>query len=143
MVEEFFWPGGFMTFMKRMNPTFSPFVTAPAAIVINALQLVLCILVIIVGRSNLVFSLSAAALIFFNGLIHLGGAIRLKGYAPGVVTGSVIYLPLSVYAFYYFFSAGAVSGSDIAAAFGLGILYQLVPLAYFLTMKLMSSRKKH
>jgi Protein of unknown function with HXXEE motif len=142
MVEEFFFPGGFMKVIKRVNPGFAEFVTVPAAIVINALQLVLCIIVLFVGRSNLSFSLSAASLLFINGLTHLGGSIRLRGYVPGVVTGSVIYLPLSVYAFYYFAASGELNILDGVTAAWLGMLYQMVPLAYFLVMKLLSRRKK-
>ncbi len=142
MVEEYFFPGGFMAVMKRMNPIFAPFVNVPAAIVINGLQLVLCIIVVFVGRSNLAFSLSAASLLFINGLAHLGGSIRLKGYVPGVITGSVLYLPLSVYAFYYFMTSGELRMLDAITAAWLGMLYQIVPLAYFLVMKLLSRRKQ-
>lgn len=141
MVEEFFLPGGFMAFMKRMNPAFAPFVNNPVAIVINGLQLLLCIIVIFVGRSNLSFSLSAASLIFINGLVHLGGAIKLRSYVPGVVTGSIIYIPLSVYAFCFFWITGELKPVDATIAAGLGILYQLVPGAYFLSMKALHSRK--
>ena len=138
MVEEFFFPGGFMAVMKRMNPAFAPFVNVPMAIVINCLQLLLCIVVIFVGVSSLAFSLSAAALLFINGLMHAGGAIRLKGYAPGVITGSVIYIPLSVYSFYYFTASGQLNTGDTVITCLLGILYQLVPLVYFLAVKLLS-----
>ena len=141
MVEEFFFPGGFMAVMKRMNPAFASFVNVPAAIVINGLQLLLCIIVIFVGVNNLAFSLSAAVLLFINGLMHLGGAIRLKGYAPGVITGSVLYIPLSVYSFYYFAASGQLNAGDAAIAGVLGILYQLVPLIYFLAMHLLSRHK--
>ena len=142
MGEEYFFPGGFMTVMKRMNPAFAPFVNVPMAVVINGLQLVLCIIVIFVGRSNLAFSLSAASLLFINGLAHLGGSIRLKGYVPGVITGSVLYLPLSVYAFYYFTVSGELNVLDTVTAAWLGMLYQIVPLVYFLVMKLLSRRKQ-
>jgi hypothetical protein len=138
MVEEYFFPGGFMTVMKRMNPTFAPFVNVPMAIVINGLQLLLCVIVLFVGASNLAFSLSDAALLFINGLMHLAGAVRLKGYAPGVITGSIIYIPLSAYSFYYFAVSGQLAAADAAIAGALGILYQLVPLSYFLAMKLLS-----
>ena len=141
MVEEYFFPGGFMVVMKRMNPAFAPFVNVPMAIVINCLQLLLCIVVIFVGVSSLAFSLSAAALLFINGLMHIGGAIRLKGYAPGVITGSVIYIPLSVYTFYYFAASGQLNTDDAVTAGVLGILYQIVPLAYFLAMKLLARHK--
>jgi len=129
-----------MTVMKRMNPSFAPFVNAPMAIVINGLQLLLCVIVIFVGVSNLAFSLSAAALLFINGLVHLGGAVRLKRYAPGVITGSILYIPLSVYSFYYFTASGQLNAGDAIIAGALGVLYQLVPLSYFLTMKLLSRR---
>jgi len=138
MVEEYFFPGGFMAVMKRMNPAFAPFVNVPMAIVINGLQLLLCVIVIFIGDNNLAFSLSAAVLLFINGLMHLGGAVRLKGYAPGVITGSVIYIPLSVYTFYYFAASGQLNAGDAVIAGLLGILYQLVPLVYFLAMTLLS-----
>jgi hypothetical protein len=141
MVEEYFFPGGFMAVMKRMNPAFAPFVNVPMAIVINGLQLLLCIIVILVGISNLAFSLSAAVLLFINGLMHLGSAVKLKGYAPGVITGSVLYIPLSAYSFYHFSASGQLNAGNAAIAGALGILYQLVPLAYFLAMKLLSRIK--
>jgi hypothetical protein len=141
MVEEFFIPGGFMTIMKKMSPAFAPFVNARAAIIINGMQLLLCVIVIFTGRSNLAFSLSAASLLFINGLVHIGGSIRLRGYAPGVITGTVLYLPLSIYAFYYFTASGELHTNDAFVAVGLGILYQLVPLVYFLSLKGLSRRK--
>lgn len=141
MVEEFFFPGGFMPVMKRVNPAIAPFVNVTAAVIINGLQLVLCVFVIFVGRSNLAFSMSAAALIFINGLMHLGGAVRLKGYVPGVITGSIIYIPLSVYAFYYFAASGELKLNDAFIAVALGVVYQLVPLCYFLFMMGLSRRK--
>jgi hypothetical protein len=141
MVEEFFFPGGFMALIKKMNPAFAPFVNVPMAIVINGLQLLLCVIVIIVGRSNLAFSLSAAGLIFVNGLVHMGGAVRLRGYVPGVITGSVIYIPLAVYAFYYFTASGELKLTDAVIAVTLGIAYMLVPLGYFLAAKALSRGK--
>ena len=141
MVEEFFFPGGFMAVMKQMSPAFAPFVNVQVAIVINGLQLLLCVIVIFVGAGNLAFSLSTAVLLFINGLMHLGGAIRLKGYAPGVITGSIIYIPLSVYSFYHFAAIGQLNTGDAVTAGVLGILYQLVPLVYFLAMKLLSRHK--
>jgi hypothetical protein len=134
MVEEFFFPGGFIKTMQKMNPRFGRFATIPAAAVINGLQILLCVAVILIGRGNLAFSLSVAVLLFINGLMHIGAAARLKGYAPGVLTGLVFYLPLSIFSFYYFLSTGDLKGNDIAVAAGLGILYQVVPLGYFLVM---------
>jgi len=131
MVEEYFYPGGFMDFMKRLNPGIAPQVTTPAAVIINGLQLLLCLIAIIVGKSLPQFSLSVAALLILNGFIHLGGCIRVKGYAPGVVTGAFLYLPLSMYAYYLFISADRLSGRGVLITAVLGLFYQMVPLMYF------------
>jgi len=95
MIEEYFYPGGFMGVMKRLNPRFAPLVTAPMAIVINGLQLLLCAVTILVGRNLLAFSMSVAALLFINAFAHMMASLLSKGYAPGVVTGVLLYLPLS------------------------------------------------
>lgn len=106
MIEEYYYPGGFMDYVKRMNPAFGQFMTVPAAIIINGLQLVLCIIVIFVRENALVFSMSLAGLLFINGLIHIGACIRARGYAPGVITGILLYLPLAVYAYHHFLQTG-------------------------------------
>lgn len=131
MGEEYLYPGGFMDFMKRLNPRIAPQITTPAAVIINGLQLLLCLIAVIVGKSQPQFSLSVAALLIINGFIHMGGCIRVKGYAPGVVTGVFLYLPLSLYAYYLFISAGRLSGRGVLITAALGLLYQMVPLMYF------------
>ena len=136
MTEEFFYPGGFMRSMKNLNPKFAPFVNAKAAIVINGLQILLCIVVMIIGERNLAFSLSIASLVFINFLMHIAGAIKTKGYAPGLITAIVIYLPLSVYSYYHYFSSGLLNISQFNISLILGIAYQLVPLVYFISAKL-------
>lgn len=39
MGEEYFYPGGFMDIMKRLNLRFAPLITVPMAVIINSLQL--------------------------------------------------------------------------------------------------------
>ena len=99
MTEEYFLPGGFMQMMKRLNPQFASFVTIPMAIVFNGLQIVLCIVALFIGDREPFVGLSVAGLLFVNGLIHIASCIRVKGYAPGVLTGALMYLPLSAYAY--------------------------------------------
>jgi hypothetical protein len=43
MGEEYIYPGSFMDLMKRLNPRFAPRVTVRFAVIINSLQLLLCI----------------------------------------------------------------------------------------------------
>jgi hypothetical protein len=131
MVEEYFYPGGFMEVMRDLNPRFAPFVTVPAAVVINGLQLLLCILVIAIGMNSVIFSMSLAGLLFINGLTHVGACIRLRGYAPGVITGVLLYLPLSTYAYRFFISSGELTVRGAILAGVLGLLYQAVPVSYF------------
>jgi hypothetical protein len=132
VVEEFLYPGGFMDVMKRFNPQFTPFVTVRFAVIINGLFLLLCVLAAIVGRNNLVFSLSVASLLFINALVHIGATLRARGYAPGIASSILLYLPLSLYAYYVFISSGQMAWPELVASGLLGVLYQAVPVSYLL-----------
>jgi len=131
MGEEYFYPGGFMDVMKRLNPKFGPFVTVPMAVIVNGLQLLLCILAVWVWKDAFVFSMSVAGLLFINGLTHLLGGLRLKAYVPGVVTGLLLYVPLSLYAYHLSINSGRLTLNGVIVTGVLGLLYQLVPIAYF------------
>jgi len=130
VLEEYFYPGGFPDFMKRMSPAFAPFITTSFAIVINGLFLVLCILGAIVGRDALVFSLSIASLLVSNGLVHLMGSLRARRYAPGLITGVLLYIPLGITAYSFFWNSGKLSVNQIIISVLLGLAYQIVPVGY-------------
>lgn len=66
--EEYIYPGGFANEIKTVNPKFAPTITLPSIVIINGLQLLLCVIVIFVGKSNLSFSLSVAGLLFINSI---------------------------------------------------------------------------
>jgi hypothetical protein len=83
-----------------------------------------------VASKGLVFSLSVASLLFFNGLAHLAGTVRAKRYAPGVISGVLLYLPLALYAFCLCAGAGRLTLAAGAMAGLLGVLYQAVPIGY-------------
>jgi hypothetical protein len=128
--EEYFYPGGFLDVMKRLNPRFAPLVNVPMAVVINGLQLLLCVIAIGVGENAPTFSMSVAGLLCINGLMHIVGCIKVRGYAPGVITGVLIYMPLSVYAYYAFISSGQLMLNGVIASGVLGLLYQAFPISY-------------
>jgi hypothetical protein len=130
MVEEYFYPGGFMGVMKGFNPKFAPFVTPRLAIIINGLQLVLCVIAMVVGANLPVFSMSIAGLLFINALMHIGACVRVKGYSPGVVTGVLLYLPLSIYAYSHYLGSSQLTWDGILITVLLGLLYQVVPISY-------------
>ena len=130
MGEEYFYPGGFMDVMKRLGPKFAPLVNAPMAIIINGLQLLFCIATIVVGKKAPIFSMSIAGLLFINGWMHIMGCVRTKGYAPGVITGVLLYIPLSVYAYYLFISSSQLTLNEVIVTGVLGLLYQALPISY-------------
>jgi hypothetical protein len=106
MFEEYVYPGGFASQMRKLNPKFAPIINLPAIVIINGLQLALCVIVIIVGKSNLTFSLSVASLLLINSVMHIAATIIKRGYAPGLITSVIVYLPLSLYTYHFFLSAG-------------------------------------
>jgi hypothetical protein len=130
VLEEYFYPGGFPDFMQRISQSFSPFITTNFAIVMNGLFLVLCILSTVVGRSNLVFSLSIASLLVCNGLIHLMGSLRARRYTPGLITGLLLYIPLGIMAYIVFWRSGELPIMQGILSFLLGLAYQAVPVGY-------------
>lgn len=134
VLEEYFYPGGFPDFMKRMSPAFAPLITTKFAIVINGLFLVLCILGAIVGTDALVFSLSIASLLVSNGLIHLMGSLRARRYAPGLITGILLYIPLGIMTYSFFWNSGELSESQAIISVLLGLAYQIVPVGYLVLM---------
>jgi hypothetical protein len=130
VLEEFVYPGGFTAFMKKMAPWFAPFVTPAFGIVINGLFLFLTILAALLGRAIPVFGLSVAALLGINGLTHTLGALRVRRYAPGLLTGILLYPPLAILAYSWFLLSGGVSIGQGVGSLVLGAAYQLVPILY-------------
>lgn len=137
MGEEFFYPGGFLETIRRLNSKIAPAVNRSAAIIINSLQLLSCIVVMAIGKNALVFSMSVAALLFINGVIHVLACIKTTGYVPGVITGVLLYVPLSTFSYYHFVSSGQLSANGIALSCMLGMLYQAVPVIYFVSARLL------
>jgi hypothetical protein len=125
--EEYFFPGGFMQFMRRFNPRWAAAVNVPFAVIVNSAFLVLVLAGAWLGESALLFSLSIAALLFINGMIHLAGAIITRHYVPGLISSLLLFIPLSTTAFIQYLCTGLIDLSQIALAFLIGLLYQLIP----------------
>ena len=128
VVEEFGYPGGFLETMRRFSPRFAPSVTTRLAVIVNGLFLLLCVAGAIVGDRSPFLGLSIASLLLFNSLMHIGGSIKARGYAPGLASGILLYLPLSLYAVYLLIASGRLTLTEGIAAGLLGALYQAVPL---------------
>lgn len=86
VLEEFVYPGGFLTLMKSFSRVFAPFVTVRFAAVVNTLFILLCVAAAANGSRAPVLALSVASLLFLNGVLHVAVATRKREYAPGLVT---------------------------------------------------------
>jgi hypothetical protein len=130
--EEYVWPGGFLGFMQRVAPSFTVGVATPGlAVVVNGLMVVGLVVAALVGPAVPSFALSGVALVAVNGLGHLAAVVRTRGYAPGVVTGGLVYLPVAVAAYTVFGLAGRLTVGVVVVSVLLGVAYNLVPLAWF------------
>jgi len=130
VVEEFVYPGGFLASMRSFNPKFASSVTVRFAVIINSLFLLLCVVGAIIASKSFVFSLSVASLLSLNALMHIVRAVKARGYVPGVISGVLLYLPLSLYAYYLYASSGQLTFFGGMASGLLGALYQAIPAGY-------------
>ncbi|MGZ7108432.1 MAG: HXXEE domain-containing protein [Methanobacterium sp.] len=124
VIEEYF--GGFIKQMKQNVPEkFATAVDLSQFVSVNLTFLILCFIAVIVGSSNLVYSLSVATILFINVFTHIGGAIRLRGYNAGLISALLLYLPVSVYAYYYYRNIGAITQIDIFLSIALGVVLMI------------------
>ncbi|HTE46666.1 MAG TPA: HXXEE domain-containing protein [Gemmatimonadaceae bacterium] len=124
LVEEFVWPGGFAAWYRRYRPARASSVTTQFLVIVNAVLVVIALLPPLLGgspRAN-AFWLVIAAIGAVNALFHLWAVVRTRAYSPGVVTGTLLYLPLSVLGYHELVASGIVSlGTALqAVAFGIG-----------------------
>src|SRR4030042_1401854 len=84
IIEEYVCPGGFAGAFNKLLPRASHLFTQRFHIVVNGVFILLCLISTIIGKTNLVISLSIFGLIFTNAILHIRGAFIQKGYYPGV-----------------------------------------------------------
>jgi hypothetical protein len=124
--EEFLFPGGFAAWYRRLRPGIRGSITRRFLVIVNGLLLILCYDVgALRDRPLGVFLwLLVAALLFANGLWHLVASIRSRSYSPGVITGTLVYLPLAPFGYARFLGTGAASPALALLAFAIGASYQ-------------------
>lgn len=138
VIEEYF--GDFVGQMKQNVPEkFAPAVDLSQFVSVNLTFLILCLIAVIVGSSNLVYSLSVATLLFINVFAHIGGAIRLRGYNAGLISALLLYLPISIYAYYYYWNSGSISQFNLFLSIALGVFWMIL---LFINIYIQSSIKK-
>ena len=127
IVEEFFYPGGFAAWDREYRPGIRKSITTRFHVIMNGLLLVACYDVAALAKSPLGIPawLTVTALLFSNAIWHLIGAVKTRKYSPGMVTGSLLYIPLAVYGYAHLLRTGRSSVSTAAVAFAIGISYHL------------------
>jgi Protein of unknown function with HXXEE motif len=135
VVEEYFWPGGFLEAAKEVAP--EQFENAPMPIIVgvNASMILGCLNGALLRKRFPPFGLTMASLLFANAIIHTLGTIRMKKYMPGLVTGLVLYVPLSVKAFSDYKKSPRYSRFMAVGSAGLGAALNAIPFIAFAIRK--------
>lgn len=119
LTEELAWPGGFIGWYRWYRSDYARAITRGFIVGVNALLVALTIAIGILGDSprGAALWLAVAALLGINGIWHLQATVRGGRYSPGVVTGTLLYLPMAVGGFVYFLRTGrATIGTAVASA---------------------------
>lgn len=109
--EEFVWPGGFMSWYRRYRGSSVQSITPRFLVIVNVILLAVCVdaALVTTTRFGIAYWIAVSAILASNGVWHLWAAIKVSEYSPGMVTGSMLYIPLAIYGCLYFLSLGAVS----------------------------------
>ena len=96
-------------------------------IVINGLLLLLCYNVGAMGGTPIGIAawLTVTALLFSNAIWHVVGAVKTRSYSPGMITGLLLYVPLTVYGYVRLLQSGQSPVATAIIAFAVGASYQL------------------
>ena len=128
VTEEFFWPGGFSAWFRAYRPENALSFTPRFAFWINALLVAATLVLGVLGPTwsrGASLWLVIVAILGGNALFHIVGVVRMRRYSPGVVTGTLLYLPLCVAGYGYFLQSGAATIGMAVFAFALGASYEL------------------
>jgi hypothetical protein len=128
ITEEFFLPGGFAAWDRRYRPAFASSITSRLHIIMNALLLIVTYDVWATRHRPLgpLLFLTVTALLFTNAIWHLRGAWKTRSYSPGMVTGTLLYIPLAVYGYIHMIRSGAATVTTALLAFAIGGSYPLI-----------------
>jgi len=128
ITEEFFFPGGFADWDRRYRPEFAGSITPRLHIIVNVLLLIICYDVLATRHRPIgpLLWMTVAAIVFTNALWHLRGAWKTHGYSPGMATGTLLYIPMTIYGYAHFLRTRAASPQTALLAFAIGSSYLLI-----------------
>jgi hypothetical protein len=107
VTEEYYFPGGFLSWAKKILPKYEKRLNAKFAVIVNGLFIMLCAAGVLTGMKYPGFILSISGLILVNGILHILSSVFTKSYSPGLITSLILYIPTAIYSFVIFnLSAG-------------------------------------
>jgi hypothetical protein len=129
--EEYVYPGGFLQWLRQIFPRSAPGVAG--AVVVNTAFFALVLSPLAADpRPTPIFSLSIAALLIANGLLHVAGTFLTGRYSPGAVTSVLCYLPAAFYALFTIPQQWHLPAATVVSAVLLGIFWQALPLGFMI-----------
>jgi hypothetical protein len=101
-------------------------------VIINALLLVGCAEGALAGHSffGAAYLLMLSAALFSNGCWHVWASYKSHAYSPGMITGSLIYIPMGVFEYVKLLQLRQVGMGTAAAALLVGGSYPLWSAVY-------------
>lgn len=127
ILEEFVFPGSFATWYGTYSPAIARSITPRFLILINAMLLFGCYDVAAL-RSRPIGAaawLTMMALLFSNAVWHSVAAFKTQAYSPGLITGLLLYVPVTVYGYVWFLRSAQISVPMAVAALATGGSYHL------------------
>jgi hypothetical protein len=118
ITEEFIFPGGFVPWHRNYRRSVSSSITATYLVVVNAVFVIACVPPFALGPlRGVALWLAMASVVFVNALFHIRGSIQTGQYSPGVITSVLLYIPLSIYGYWFFLSRHyASAGTAVSSA---------------------------
>jgi uncharacterized protein with HXXEE motif len=137
ITEEFFIPGGFAEWDRRYRPEFAGSITSRFHIIVNVLLLVIAYDVFATRHHHIgpLLWMTVAAIQFSNALWHLRGAWKTQVYSPGMATGTLLYIPMTIYGYVHLLRTGSTPATALLG-FAVGSSYILIgPLMHRVRLK--------
>jgi hypothetical protein len=127
IVEEFVFPGGFPDWDRRYRPKYAKSINPRLHVIVNGLLLLVAydVRALRGTPSGVALWLTVMALLASNAIWHIVGAINTRSYSPGMVTGTLLYIPLTIYGYARFTANGEATIPTAIVAAVVGSSYHL------------------
>jgi hypothetical protein len=129
ILEEFGFYSGLIEWNRTYRPKAAGSMPVSDYIKINAIGVIAAVLSALGTNTFIGLRLWLAFVTVFagfNALWHIQGVLRSRHYCPGVITGCLVYLPLTVFSYAYLFKTGALDIVSALVCIAVGPLYQIV-----------------